>query len=201
MPNEYYSHTGYPQNSDEGQAVDLRAELLALQAAFDKNPALLGHGEQLIIVKVNELGLQPIPIGKYRMGDLWVPRITCATPGDFTIVYSTRVGVIHRFGQLICLQWDLVTSTFTHTTASGIISINDVPIISANIAALPGTMAFSGLTKANYHHFVPVIGGSANTIQMEASGTGQAKANLAITDFPTGGTVKLSGTLVYLGSS
>ena len=200
MSNPYYSHNGYPQNSADANAVDVRAELLAIQAGFDKLCALLGQSEKLVLVNQAETGLTTAE-GKFLLNASWVPVISCATPGDLTIVLSEQVGIIHRVGKLILLQWALTTSTFTHTTASGAIKITGVPIISSNQGAFPLAMSFQGITKANYTQFAPVIGTSANTIAIEASGSAQAKASLNITDMPTGGSVILRGSLAYYGQS
>ena len=199
MPNEYYSHTGYPSNSEDAQAIDVRAELLAIQAMGDKLPALAGHADQLVVVNPGATGLIPIPIGKYLVNVSWVPVLSCVTPGNLTIVYATQVGTIHRIGQVILVQFDILTSTFTYTTASGAIIISGLPIISNNLGAFPGALSFSGITKVNYTQYSAVIGGSANTINIDACGSAQPMVSLAITDLPTAGTVRLKGSVMYFG--
>lgn len=198
---DWYNSTGWPQNSAEGQSVNERAEFLAIQAAMDKLPALVGHGDQLVVVRTSETGLTTIPIGKFLLGVSWTPVLTAATPGDLAVAYTTQIGVIHRIGQIILLQWDILTSTFTRTTAAGAARISGVPILSLNLSDFPGALTFSGLTKATYTQFVPKIGLSENIITFKACGTAVAEADVAITDFPSAGTVRLKGSLIYFGQS
>ena len=200
MSNPYYNHSGYPTNSQDAQAGDVRAELLAIQAGFDICPALLGQGDKLVTVRSSETGLTS-PGGKFLLGASWTPVLTCGVIGNLTIVYSTQSGIIHRVGQLIVLQFSIETSTFTYTTASGSILITGVPIISSNVAAFPGTLSFNGITKAGFTQFAPVIGTSSNTLTIDACGSAQTRVGLAITDLPTTGVVRLTGSLIYYGQS
>jgi hypothetical protein len=199
--NPYYSFNNYPANSQDARAVDLRAELAALEDGFDKLPTLSSHALELILVNAAGTALAPIGVGKYLMGASWMPVLTCVTPGDLAVVYSVQIGSIHRVGQLILLQWDILTSTFTRTTAAGAVIISGVPIISNNAAAFPGPLSYQGITKANYTQYSPAIGTSGNTLQIDASGSAQALVSLAITDMPSGGTVRLKGSLAYYGQS
>lgn len=54
MANEYYDHTTYPSNGAPGSSAALRAELDAIEAAFNKLPTLTGNGSK--ILAVNSLG-------------------------------------------------------------------------------------------------------------------------------------------------
>src|SRR5688500_18437413 len=53
----------------------------------------------------------------------WTPGLTFATAGDQSITLSTATGDYFRIGNLYSCRWTTVTSTFTHTTASGNIQI------------------------------------------------------------------------------
>ena len=50
MANEYYDHTTYPQDGAPGDPADLRAELDAIEAAFDKLPQMSGNDNAIVVV-------------------------------------------------------------------------------------------------------------------------------------------------------
>jgi hypothetical protein len=74
----------------------------------------------------------------------WTPAITFATPGNLVVAYSTRLGLYTKIGQLVYTQCSMVTSTFTHTTASGIFEVTGLPFVPATItgAIYPGSLGF-----------------------------------------------------------
>jgi hypothetical protein len=50
----------------------------------------------------------------------WTPVLTFATPGNLSTTYSTQNGKVRRTRDgMVHLSMDVVTSAFTHTTASG----------------------------------------------------------------------------------
>lgn len=200
MSNSYWNHSGYPANSEDAQAIDVRAELLAIQSGFDKLPAFAGQGDRLVLVKASETGLQAMATGKFLLNVPWTPVLTCSTPGNLTIAYSRQIGVIHRVGPLILIQFDIQTSTFTHTTASGEIRITGLPITAINLGVFPGAFIYQGITKASFTQFAPVLGSSSQEILIEACGSGQTKVSLVITELPTAGSVRLQGSLLYFGN-
>lgn len=130
---------------------------------------------------------------------LWTPTLTFATPGNLTVVYSLRVGSYERAGNLVFLNWKITTTTFTHTTASGSLFITGVPLNAVNISDFEafGQGYFQGITKANYTQITPVIGANGSTLSFIGSGSGQSIAVIGAGDMPTGGTVRLNGSMVY----
>ena len=125
----------------------------------------------------------------------WTPVLTCGTPGDLAITYSTQTGSYVQIGALIIARFNITTSAFTHTTASGAISITGLPVTAALSSS--GSLQYQGITKASYTSFVPAIAATANTITVDAGGSAQTLASLAITDLPTGGSVILKGTILF----
>ena len=128
----------------------------------------------------------------------WTPTLTFATPGDLNVVYSTRAGYYKKVGGIVTYSWNIVTSTFTHGTASGNAQITGFPFTSANVTSIGnrGSMQWAGITKANYTHIMPNIAPNTVFALLNASGSGQAAASVTSADMPTGGTVQLSGTLI-----
>ena len=58
----------------------------------------------------------------------WTPVVTFDTPGDLNVVYSTQTGSYTKKGREVTVTGEIVTSTFTHTTASGSLRITGIPI-------------------------------------------------------------------------
>lgn len=128
----------------------------------------------------------------------WTPTLTFATPGNLSVTYSQRVGRITKLGPLTLATFNLVTSAFTHTSASGNLQITGLPFTTVNVTNLTGegTVRWTGITKANYTQVNPGVSPNSSTIVFVASGSGQAFSNVAAADMPTGGTVALHGALV-----
>jgi hypothetical protein len=129
----------------------------------------------------------------------WTPVLTFATPGDLSVVYSVLVGTYTQVGRLRFLTLDLVTSTFTHTTASGNLNITGCPFTSMNspAATYRGSLQWTGITKANYTEAIFALANNSATLLVQMSGSGQAVATVSTGDMPTGGTVQLRGNITF----
>lgn len=57
----------------------------------------------------------------------FTPTITFATPGDLNVVYSAQNGFYTKIGRLVHFFITIITTTFTHTTASGGLQIAGLP--------------------------------------------------------------------------
>lgn len=130
----------------------------------------------------------------------WTPTLTFATAGDLSVVYTTQIGRYLLFGPLVLYWFNIVTSTFTHTTASGNCQITGLSHSSLNVAGLQniGGLRWQGITKANYTDISPRISNNSTTIELSASGSGQAADIIDTADMPTGGDVVLRGFGVYI---
>src|SRR5574343_1257060 len=82
----------------------------------------------------------------------WTPVPTFATPGDLSVIYSTQYGYYWLFGNQISVLFRIVTSSFTHTTASGILKVTGLPLTSENTTGKisVGSLNWGGITKATY---------------------------------------------------
>lgn len=195
MSSEWYNHSGYPANSDEGQSSDLRAELLALQAAFDKMPALLGKGNALVVVNPGGTGLTSLPVS---IG-VYAPVFTFGVNGNLNIVYSVQDGYYIRLGPMVLVAIRLNMSTFTHTTASGSAFISlpsGLGPTGVNNAAAMMPIHGQGITKVNYTQVNGMIN-SLNLIQLVARGSAQAESPVTTADMPTGGVPSFYGSVIY----
>lgn len=140
----------------------------------------------------------PNTLDDYEEGD-WTPTLTFATPGDLTVNYSERVGDYTKIGRAVLLRAGVSTSTFTHTTASGVARISGVPFTASSATSYNATGACSwqGVTKANYTNLVSNVGVSSALITFAMSGSGQSVAALSTGDMPTAGTVVLRTSISF----
>lgn len=130
----------------------------------------------------------------------WTPVLTCATPGNLSVAYSVQLGWYTVKGREVTAHFNIITSTWTHTTASGSIMITGLPHTSENVASQKhiGPVTYQGFTKANYFSMLADVANNASQIVLDVAGTGQSIQVAAVTDFPTGGTVVLQGHVTYV---
>lgn len=130
----------------------------------------------------------------------WTPTLTCVTPGDLNIVYSTRLGYYTILGNhSVHVHFEMTTSTFTYTTAAGNVQIQGFPFTVASGPVVLGPLNFGGINKAGGYtqlYFGTGLGGGVSNFNMKASGMNLANAPVVITDMPSAGTVLLQGDCV-----
>lgn len=129
-------------------------------------------------------------------GFSWTPVLTFDTPGDLNVAYSQQIARYWRTGEKELTLWvNILTSTFTHSTASGNLKITGLPFTTLNVpnfTQLGGGLGWRGITKANYTDINPFILAGGSAINFAASGSGQALAVIGTGDMPSGGTVQLT---------
>lgn len=169
------------QTIDASHVNDLQAEITAMQTDL----------------------LTTFPGGTNGAPFNWTPAITFSTPGNLAVVYSTQIGKGLKIGRLVQLWATIVTSTFTHTTASGSLVMTGNPHTATNSSGLSmgGSVVWQGITKANYTHIVPSVPASATNILFTGSGSGQNNSNIDATDMPSAGSVQLVVSLSFLTDS
>lgn len=132
----------------------------------------------------------------------WTPAITFATAGDLAVVYSVQVANYTKIGKLVVASLNITTSTFTHTTASGVLQITGLPFAAqGGGVAMFGCGAVQGITLANYGTFSARVGSGAQLATVRASGSAQTEADITAANMPTGGTVRLEFTIMYMASA
>ncbi len=129
----------------------------------------------------------------------WTPTLGFATPGDESVIFSTQFGSWSRIDDLVMAMFNLVTSTFTHTTASGNIEIGSLPFASANLAdqSARGILSWQGILKASYTQVNLVLAPNASLMTLEGAGSNQAISPIDEGDMPTAGSVILAGHIIY----
>ena len=131
----------------------------------------------------------------------WTPTITFATPGDLAITYSAtiRVGTYTRIGNRVTVNFNVQTTAFTFTTASGSLQITGLPFTARNLTAdtSAGAMVWGGITKVGYTQVTPRVQPNGTIIDFVASGSAVTQSAVVTTDTPSGGTMNLRGTITY----
>lgn len=125
----------------------------------------------------------------------WTPAITFTTPGDLNVVYSAQSGEYIKIGRQVTLSMIVITSTFTHGTASGSLNISGMPFAS-NGSHHQGALDFQGITKANYTNFI-LKTNAASVLECWAGASAQNRSAVTAADMPSGGVVALLSTVVY----
>ena len=129
----------------------------------------------------------------------WTPSLTFVTPGNLSVAYTYQTGRYTKIGRKITLSFAIVTSTFTHTTASGALKITGLPFAAANVQDSGGgcLTTFQGITKANYTQFAFVPAASQSFAYIYANGSGQNSTTVDAADTPTGTAKYLYGEISY----
>lgn len=137
-------------------------------------------------------------IGQEKL-NTWTPTLTITTVGNLSVAYTVRAGWYLKMGLRVIAHFNVLTSTFTHTSASGTVQLTGLPFTSANVTSLvgEGSSRVTGYTKANYTYVAPRVGTNTSIIDFVGCGSGQTQSILQHSDFPTGGTVQLTGYVTY----
>jgi hypothetical protein len=130
----------------------------------------------------------------------WTPTFTFATPGDLAKIFSIQNAYYTKIGRLVSVSFAMVTSAFTHTTASGNLLITGLPFTAVNDANYRAyaPLIFQGITKAGYTQVMAEMNGNTSQFLVQACGSGANVSNVTAADMPTGGTVVLAGLVNYV---
>lgn len=132
----------------------------------------------------------------------WTPVLTFSTPGDVSVTYSTQQGAYTKIGRMVTVQFNVITSAFTHTTAAGSVLITGLPFTSLNVTNgnFFGAVNWQGITNATFTDMTSNIGANSTNIGINGSGSGVAQSAIVVTDMPTGGNVRLRGIATYFST-
>ena len=131
----------------------------------------------------------------------WTPSISSDTVGNLSVSYSTQSGNYTRIGRLVTITFNIVTSAFTWTTASGNLIVSGLPFtVNSSVPYSTGSVAYQGIQLAGYSQVSTLAFPGQTYLIAPASnpGTNQSYANIQITDLPSGGLVILRGTITYI---
>lgn len=196
--NAYYNSNGVPRSTVPASARNIVAELRAITRGMDMLPPLAGLGNR--IVSMAQGGAQ-MDHQTYAVGT-WTPTFVVTTPGNLNIVYGTRVGHYVRIGPLVYLAFKLVTTTFTHTTASGNVWISGAPSYYATAGSLASfnsayvNYTSAGMTQASFN-----VIGYGNQISVYTSSAASSTSAIFMTHLPSGTNLTWGGSILYQTST
>lgn len=127
----------------------------------------------------------------------WTPLFTFATPGDLAVNPSAQSGRYTKVGNLVVCQFVIVCAP-TWTTSSGYALLSGLPFtVQSVIDTGLGTLAGRGFTQAGRTSFnlLPISG---NVLAyLVGTGSGVAEELMTNSNFVSGQTVVLQGTISF----
>lgn len=123
----------------------------------------------------------------------WTPTATFQTPGNLSVVYSTRTGSYTKVGRLVTVEMIIVTSTFTFTTSSGVFQITGLPFTVTGAAASLNCGITNGMAAAGFSYVAatPPSGGTLSQFTVTVVSTG-ANGNPNTASFSSGTNIAFS---------
>lgn len=182
-----------------GLVITGSSTLADLAATTGNFSGLLTTNGQINFPAVQNPSADPNTLDDYEEGT-WTPTLTFATPGNLNAVYSIRYGTYTKIGNLVTLAWGIVTTTWTHTTASGQLSITGAPFIAAPVGngQWTGPVSQQGIVTASGNFWTNRILATVNTIQFVSNLTTGGGRNTANETNATSGTTQANfGSLTY----
>ena len=181
-----------------GNGLSLAGQSLSLQTATNSVPGAMSATDHVLL----STALQSVILTSATdwADSTWTPTLTFVAPGNLSVSYTTQTGYYIKMGKVVIAFFYISTGTFTWSTASGALQITGLPFTSRYSTGLNayGALRWQGITKASYTSMVPEVGANSNYIRVLASGSGQSVAVISAPDVPSGGSVQLLGTIVYL---
>ena len=187
MANEFYNHSGYPTTGSAGASANMRAELDAVAAGFDKLPPLAGNA--LKTVRVNAAGTAlevsnavSIPVTSYLVKGDGAGGLTAGTPGtDYSIPASvtTEIRSSIQSGAYTTLSSVSGTNTITATatpTLTSYVAGQTFRFVSAGANTGAVTLAIDGLSAKSVYK-----SSSAGPVALSASDIPAAGVVLQVT--------------------
>lgn len=129
----------------------------------------------------------------------WTPAIRFASfaTDNLSVAYTSQVGTYTKIGRHSHNSFTIITSTFTHTTASGGVQITGIPFANGGTHAHNGAVTVRGITKVNYTSFASVVQSTNQFVELFSCASAQVNSAVVAADMPSGGTVLLLGSIGY----
>lgn len=143
------------------------------------------------------LGLGTVATQAWTTGT-WTPAFAWDTEGDASWAYSIQSGWYRRLGDLVFCGFRIATSTSTHTTASGYLTLTGLPVASSGSLILStGGVIFRGTATTMTSLGAEVQVGTTTALFAYANGTA-ALAYIIASNHVSGDVIQVRGQFVYL---
>lgn len=128
----------------------------------------------------------------------FTPTLTCATPGDLSVVYGTRNFKYVRVGNMVTIN-GIFVATPTYTTASGDMRITGFPFTFVDDCAGSLDYQNAAITWPSSRTSISVYGHSGTTyITLGTLGSAQTGSNVQITGVTSGVLFTFQFTMTFL---
>lgn len=128
------------------------------------------------------------------------PTISFVNPGDLAVTYANQNGPWYTVGNLVFQNFRIVTSSFTHSTASGELIITGLPIMPSAGAAgsfARGAVATVGINAAGYTQWLIRAETNQQTARILLSGPNMPNLTATAAHTVSGTNIQIRGTLLY----
>lgn len=134
----------------------------------------------------------------YATGN-WTPAISFVTPGNLAVSYTTQVGHYTQIGRKVSVDFEIVTSSFTWTTAAGALRITGLPLAAnSSVPEFTGLLSWAGIVTTGYTSLnATILSTDVNAIRFQASGNNVARVVVSAPSMPTGNSIVLVGSIEY----
>lgn len=184
--------TGDPEDLTAAQARTVMG--LATTDSPTFNALTLTNG-QIVFPATQVPSANANTLDDYEEGT-WTPVVTFATQGDLSVTYSSRTGTYNKTGNKVHMHGTVVTSGFTHTTASGNFQVTGAPFTGAFTDNGIGEFSMGGWTANGYTDTACRLA-SGTTIDTIVTGSGLAIAQLNTARVPSGASINMRLGLTY----
>jgi hypothetical protein len=138
----------------------------------------------------------PNTLDDYEEGT-WTPTLFMT---GVTVVYSTQQGTYRKIGNAVFVQFQVISSSFTFTSASGDLLIGSLPFVAGGGNAQrfgAGVLDFSGITMPNYTQIGVRTENGFDFLALNRSGSGQSNQSVTSSNVTSGTNVRVSGEMFY----
>lgn len=164
--------------------------------AIPSHPKLMGYTDKGYFF--GQYGYNVSGGGGSYVSTYFSPSLQFVTNGDLGVNYSSRGGYVMSNGQKATIFFEIVTTTFTHTTASGALRITGIPFPAQGSGGgnmFVGSIQYSGINKTGYTQIAPRVEPGQQYMVLTASAPGQPAAVITASDIPSGSSVVIRGTV------
>ena len=165
---------------------------------------VMGTADKGIDFSVNSsaAGMTSELLNDYEEGT-WTPTLNFLVPGDLSVAYSTQLGRYTKIGRKVSLQFTIITTTFTWTTASSILYIQGLPFPASNVTNLKpaGIFRSSGITGAGTTGStwaILAMDPNESQIYLQASAFNGGTNTAIATWFTSGTNINMAGSIDYI---
>lgn len=148
MANDFFTKTGWPATGSSGASASARAEIAAIEAAFDKLPGLTGNGGKIVAVNSGATALEAL-----------------TTTGTGSAVRSASPTFT---GTVTLAHLDTTGSTTLGNAAADVLTVNPDAVFWPNNPTHSGNHIFSGNVTVNGNTVIGNASGDTLTVAPNA---------------------------------